>query len=114
MAARSEAQRLTRAFDERLRPHDLTINQFSMLGNVDPVGPDSGLAARRLAGHRPNHYDAKRDTQRKRRLVHTTPGKDARERLVEVTALGRSLAGEALPAWRAAQKGALSEPVKRG
>ena len=47
LAARTQAQRLTRAFDERLRPHDLTINQFSMLATLILSGPTpvSRLAA---------------------------------------------------------------------
>ena len=44
----------------------------------------------------------------KRGLVHAVPGKDGRERLIEITAAGRTLADAALPAWDLAQQNALS------
>ncbi len=46
-AARVEAQRLTRMFDVRLRPFDLTINQFSLLATLVLAGPQT---VTRLAG----------------------------------------------------------------
>ena len=39
LAARVEAQRLTRMFDDRLRPLDLTINQFTLLATLVIGGP---------------------------------------------------------------------------
>ncbi len=107
MAARSEAQRLTRAFDDVLRPHDLTINQFSMLARLILAGatPISQLAA--ALGIDRTTMTRNVTRSEKRGLVEAVPGKDGRERLIEITAAGRALADAAFPAWDLAQQNAL-------
>jgi DNA-binding MarR family transcriptional regulator len=108
LAARTEAQRLTRSFDAKLRPHDLTINQFSMLTTLILAGatPVSQLAARLGIDRTTMTRNVTRSEARG--LVAAAPGKDARERLVAITPAGRALAEKALPAWRSAQQGALA------
>ena len=58
LAARVEAQRLTRMFDERLRPFDLTINQFTLLATLVVGRAANGDAASRPSRHRPHDLDA--------------------------------------------------------
>jgi DNA-binding MarR family transcriptional regulator len=104
LAARSEAQRLTRMFDERLRPFDLTINQFTLLATLAIAGvqPVTRLAGR--LGIDRTTMTRNLSLAEKRGLVKVQPGKDSRERLVEITAAGRARAETAFPAWRAAQR----------
>ena len=104
--ARREAQRLTRAYDEKLRPFGLTVNQFSMLTTLILAGP---LSVAELA----EHLGIDRTTLtrnlalgEKNGLVETVTGDDRRVRLVEITRAGRGLADQALPAWRDAQANA--------
>src|SRR4029453_15250423 len=102
LAARVEAQRLTRMFDERLRPFDLTINQFTLLATLVIGGPQ---AVTRLAAplgiHRAT-LTRNLALAERRGLVTHRPGEDSRERLIEITAAGRELATSAFPAWQAA------------
>jgi DNA-binding MarR family transcriptional regulator len=104
LAARTEAQRLTRMFDERLRPFDLTINQFTMLATLVLAGaqPVSRLAGR--LGIDRTTLTRNLALAEKRGLVKTRAGDDGRERLVEITRVGRKRAEQAFPAWRAAQQ----------
>jgi DNA-binding MarR family transcriptional regulator len=103
-AARTEAQRLTRLFDDHLRPHGLTISQFTLLATLVLAGAQP---VTRLAGH----LGIDRTTLTRnlslaeaRGLVKTGPGEDGRERLVEITPAGREQAAKAFPAWKAAQQ----------
>ena len=106
--ARREAQRLTRAYDEKLRPFGLTVNQFSMLTTLILAGP---LSVAELA----EHLGIDRTTLtrnlalgEKNGLVETVTGDDRRVRLVEITRAGRALADQALPAWQEAQANAIN------
>ena len=106
--ARREAQRLTRAYDEKLRPFGLTVNQFSMLTILILAGP---LSVAELA----EHLGIDRTTLtrnlalgEKNGLVETVTGDDRRVRLVEITRPGRALADQALPAWQEAQANAIN------
>lgn len=112
LAARKEAQRLTRAFDDRLRPHGLTISQFSMLARLVLAGPTP--MARLAEGLGIDRTTMTRNLAlgEKRGLVRS--GRDGRERIVQVTPAGAALARAALPAWRAAQETALAAEVSRG
>ena len=105
LAARVEAQRLTRMFDERAAAvRSGTINQFTLLATLIVGGPASGDAASRPPRHRPHDLDAQPVACRARGLVKDKPGEDSRERLIEITAAGRELAATAFPAWQAAQQ----------
>lgn len=103
-AARREAQRLTRLYDERLRPYDLTISQFTMLSALILGGPATvGVLAERLGVDRTT-LSRNIALGEKRGLVNSGPGGDARERVVTITKVGRLKAEAALPAWRAAEE----------
>jgi len=107
--ARMEAQRLTRAFDERLRPFGLTINQFSTLTTLILAGPSPVARLARLLGIDRTTLSRNIALGERKGLVSVHSGKDAREKLIEITPLGRQLADSALPAWRSAQEAARNE-----
>lgn len=103
LEARRTAQHLTRAYERRLRPHGLTINQFSLLSSLILGGPQPLAAlADRLGVERTtlvrNIAVAEKDG-----LVVTRQETSGRRQLVDITQQGRARAAEALPAWRMAQ-----------
>jgi DNA-binding MarR family transcriptional regulator len=102
-AARREAHRLTRLYDEALRPHDLSIGQFTMLTTliIGGAAPMKVLADR--LGLERTTLTRNVDLAQERGLVAIRPGEDGRERVVALTAQGRQSADEALPAWRTVQ-----------
>lgn len=103
LSARREAQRLTRAFDDRLRPFGLTINQFSMLTTLILAGPLAiSDLAERLGVDRTTMTRNVAVSERSG-LIETSGGEDRRVRLVTITAAGREIADAALPAWQEAQ-----------
>src|SRR5687768_566684 len=88
LAARKQAQQLTRAYDARLRPHGLTIHQFSMLTMLILAGPlPMSALAERLGVDRTTLTRNVRLSE-DRRLVAVKPGRDARERVVSITKEG--------------------------
>ena len=104
LEARRTAQNLTRNYERRLRPHGLTINQFSLLSSLILGGPQPLAAlADRLGVERTtlvrNIAVAEKDG-----LVETRQEDSGRRQLVDITGHGRARAAEALPAWRTAQK----------
>ena len=103
-AARIEAQRLTRMFDERLRPFDLTINQFTLLATLELAGPQTVTRLAGRLGIDRTTLTRNLSLAERRDLVTTKAGEDSRERLIEITAAGRALASSAFPAWHAAQQ----------
>ena len=104
LAARVEAQRLTRMFDERLRPFDLTINQFTLLATLVVAGPQTVTRLAGRLGIDRTTLTRNLSLAERRGLVKDRPGEDSRERLIEITAAGRELAATAFPAWQAAQQ----------
>ena len=107
--ARKQAQRLTRRYDESLRPFDLTINQFSMLTALILGGPTMMSTLADRLGIERTTLSRNVALSDARGLVAVSVGEDARERLVTITAAGRAKAEAALPAWRAAQAKAVAE-----
>jgi DNA-binding MarR family transcriptional regulator len=103
-AARTEAQRLTRMFDEKLRPLDLTINQFTMLTTLILAGPQPVTRLAGRLGIDRTTLTRNLSLAERRGLVRIRPGKDSRERLVKITLTGREEAEKAFPAWRSAQQ----------
>jgi DNA-binding MarR family transcriptional regulator len=103
LAARSRAQRLTRLFDEKLRPFELTINQYSLLTALILGGPTTMNDLAERLGVERTTLTRNLALVSDRRLVTVTPGKDGRERDVTLTPKGWAAAKAALPAWKAAQ-----------
>jgi DNA-binding MarR family transcriptional regulator len=102
-AARREAHRLTRRYDERLRPYELSIGQFTMLTTLVIGGPARMKALADRLGLERTTLTRNVELAEHRGLVAVQPGEDGRERVVALTELGRRKADGALPAWRAAQ-----------
>lgn len=103
LAARNRAQRLTRLFDEKLRPFELTINQYSLLTALILGGPTTiSDMAERLGVDRTT-LTRNLALVSDRGLVTVNPGEDGRERVVTLTPKGWAVAEAALPAWKAAQ-----------
>lgn len=102
--ARREAQRLTRAYDDALRPFGLTINQFSMLTTLILAGalPVAALAER-LGIDRTTLTRNLALAEREGLVETVADPKDRRVRLIGIAEAGRELAKRALPAWRKAQ-----------
>lgn len=108
LAARKEAQRLSRFYDQKLRPHGLTINQFSMLTTLILAGPLPMAALAEWLGIERTTLTRNVSLAEKAGLVKIGHGRDARERIVSLTPDGLRRAEEALPAWRAAQASVVS------
>ncbi len=102
--ARSDAQRLTRIYDERLRPYGLTINQFSMLTTLIIAGPLPVAALADRLGVDRTTMTRNLKVGERAGLVAQRTAEDKRVRLVEITPVGREAASLALPAWRKAQE----------
>ena len=102
-AARKLSRGLTRAYDQAMKASGLKATQFSILVAILVVGKVRiGSLATRLGLERTtltrNLALLERDG-----LVQTAHGSDARERVITVTAKGRSAVVAALPLWRNAQ-----------
>jgi DNA-binding MarR family transcriptional regulator len=105
-AARREAQRLTRLYDEKLRPHGLTVSQFTLLTTLIVGGPATMHALANRLGVARTTLTRNVALGEREGLVKTAAGNDARERVVSVSRQGRRKAEAALPSWRAAQAAA--------
>jgi DNA-binding MarR family transcriptional regulator len=106
LASRRAARVITRAYDRRLRPFGIRTTQFTVLVMLILRGPLTiGELAEALGIER---------TTLSRNLallegegwIVLRPGDDARERIAAVTPKGRKRVGEALPAWKKAQRAA--------
>ena len=103
LETRRQAQRLTRAYDEKLRPLGLTVNQFSMLTTLILGGPMPLTALSDRLGIDRTTMTRNLALGERNGLVRTTAGDDRRTRMIEIAPRGRDLADRALPAWREAQ-----------
>jgi DNA-binding MarR family transcriptional regulator len=94
------ARALARRFDEVLRPFGLTNGQFSLLMSLNrPQPPPMAPVAALLAMDRTTLTAALKPLER-RGLVKVSPDPaDRRSRILTLTAKGRSLLAQALPAW---------------
>jgi DNA-binding MarR family transcriptional regulator len=98
------SRQLTARYDLALKPSSLSVAQFTLLRRLDRLGQAAvtTLAAalyleRSTAGRNMRVLE-------KHGLVQRRVGEDQRERIFELTPLGRDALAEAVPLWRAAQK----------
>jgi DNA-binding MarR family transcriptional regulator len=98
------SRQLTARYDLALKQASLTVAQFTLLRRLDRLGQAAvtTLAAvlyleRTTAGRNMRVLE-------KRGLVQRRVGEDQRERIFELTPLGRDALAEAVPLWRAAQE----------
>lgn len=95
------ARALARRFDEELRPFDLTNGQFSLLMSLNrPEPPPMGPVASLLAMDRTTLTAALKPLERRGLVKIATDPTDRRNRILVLTAKGRSLLARALPVWQ--------------
>ncbi|MET3900246.1 DNA-binding MarR family transcriptional regulator [Devosia sp. UYZn731] len=105
-AARRQAHKLTRRYDAALRPHDLNIEQFTLLVNLIVGGPTPiALLAERLGLERTT-LTRNLAVVSKRGWIDIMRGEDQRERVVVILLAGQQKADDARPAWKRAQAAA--------
>lgn len=102
---RKTARLLTQHYDAALRPTGLKVTQFSILRTLDKLSDVSMTALAEClvldrTGLTRNLKPLERDG-----LVEIRPGRDSRQRIVQLTALGREKLEEALPVWQDVQNG---------
>ncbi|MDX3809594.1 MAG: MarR family transcriptional regulator [Bosea sp. (in: a-proteobacteria)] len=101
------ARVLARRFDEALRPHGLTNEQFSLLMSLNrPEPPVIGAVAKLLGTDRTTLTAALKPLVREGLAVVTPDPDDKRARRISLTAAGHARLLAALPVWHA-QHGAL-------
>ncbi len=123
LATRRTARRITRLYEERLRPHGLRATQFSILAALALKGPTPvGELAEALGLERTTLTRSAALLERNGWVRGVRPD-DARKHPLQVTPSGRRKLQAALPAWEAAQElagqelgrfDALKEQAKRG
>lgn len=103
LRARMASRKISRAFDEALRPLDLKVTQFTLLSAIRRGAPESisGLAEA-LAMERTTLTRNLRILER-RGLIEIGPEGRRRARALRLTEKGEALLERALPLWRRAQ-----------
>ena len=101
---RMMARALTKLYDEALREAGLKSTQLAVLWSVCAIGASSIGAVAKATGL--DQSTASRALAELERLgwVRKAAGKDARQRVIELTPSGISKFEEAIPAWTLAQK----------
>jgi DNA-binding MarR family transcriptional regulator len=102
MHVQRAARALARHFDEAFRPLNLTNGQFSLLMSLNRPAPAAmGAVAEFLAMDRTTLTAALKPLLRRKLIRIVADPKDARARLVQLTASGKTLLARAVPIWRA-------------
>jgi DNA-binding MarR family transcriptional regulator len=100
--AQRAARALARRFDEVFRRLDLTNGQFSLLMSLNRPDPvPMGKVAEFLMMDRTTLTAALKPLKRRKLIRVVADSKDARLRLVALTAAGRKILRRAVPIWRA-------------
>lgn len=102
-AARREAQRLSRHYDALLRPHDLSIAQYTLLVHLVLGGPTAMTTLAARLGLERTTLTRNVALAEQRGLVLVAAGEDLRERVVAISPAGRIRLVQAFPAWERAQ-----------
>jgi len=101
---RRAARATTQLFDRELRSTGIKTPQFGLMQALAHVGPvTQGRLGRLLALDSTTLSRTLRPLEAKR-WIRCTPGKDRRERRLELTAAGRSQLDRATPAWERVQR----------
>jgi DNA-binding MarR family transcriptional regulator len=103
-ASRSAARGVTSVYDAHLRPHGLRITQFTILSNLVLRGATPVVALAKWLGVDRTTLTRNLSLLESNGWIKTRSDEDdARTHLVSLTAKGRAIARDALPAWREAQ-----------
>lgn len=98
--AQRAARRLSRRFDEAMRPVGITSGQFSLLNGLNrPKPPTIGAVADLLAMDRTTVTANLKPLEKKGAVVLTVDPDDRRGRRVALTDAGRALLAQATPIW---------------
>lgn len=113
LAARRAARRITRLYEERLRPVGLRATQFSILAALALKGPTQvGELAEFLGLERTTLTRSAALLQRNGWVRPARP-RDGRTHPLRITPAGRRKLEAALPAWKAAQNYVWAESTRR-
>ena len=95
---------VTAIYDEALRPHELTINQMSVLVTVAVLdAPSPGAVGRRLHMEK-STVSRNVERMRSRGWLEIVAGEGGRGQRLRLTAAGQRLLRQAHPAWERAQE----------
>ena len=97
--SRKAAMVVTRAFNQRLKPLNLQITQFILLGAVARAGDRSIAALAEEVGVEPSAVLRNLKVLEERGLVSTAGGRGRGGRKLQVPQAGRALIGDASPIW---------------
>jgi len=101
---RRAARAATHLYDQELRDTGINTAQFTLLQTLAKAGPiTQGRLGRLLALDSTTLSRTLRPLEAKR-WIRCEPGKDRRERQLELTGAGRSQLDRATPAWQRAQR----------
>jgi DNA-binding MarR family transcriptional regulator len=101
---RRAARAVTQRYDEALRPSGVRITQFTLLQMLSLTGPlTQGALGEQLAMDSTTLSRTLQPVE-KAGWIRSRPGKDRRERYVEVTKAGLKTLSRVTPAWEAAQR----------
>jgi DNA-binding MarR family transcriptional regulator len=101
--SRKAARAVTRAFNQRLKPLNLQITQFILLGAIARQGDRSVAALAEEVGVEPSAVLRNLRVLEERGLVEGEGGRGRTGRRLRLTPAGRRLIAGSLPAWRKAQ-----------
>jgi DNA-binding MarR family transcriptional regulator len=101
--SRKAARAVTRAFNLRLRPFNLQISQYILLGAVARAEDCSIAALAEEVGIEPSAVLRNLTVLEARGLVASQGGRGRAGRRLQVTAAGRALIEASLPHWERAQ-----------
>ncbi len=107
-------RKMTRIYDEALRPAGLKANQMGMLVVVAKHGPCSPGDVGAGLDMEKSTVSRNLEVLRRQGWIEALPGSDDRSHTVGITAKGKRLLEKALPRWEDAQKKAHSLLGKDG
>ena len=103
LAARKRARELTRRYEAALRPYGLRATQFSVLAALAQTGPVPVSILADILGLERTTLTRVAGILERDDRVAISQGQDGRVRILDITATGKDILAEALPAWRRIQ-----------
>jgi DNA-binding MarR family transcriptional regulator len=101
---RRAARAVTQRYDEALRPSGVRLTQFTLLQMLALTGPlTQGALGEQLAMDSTTLSRTLQPVE-KAGWIRSRPGRDRRERYVELTKAGHKALSRVTPAWEAAQR----------
>src|ERR1700730_2417847 len=103
------ARNVSRLYDTRLSPEDLTITQYSLLADIERSGQLSHSMLAEKAGMDRTTLTRNLRPLTRAKWVAAVTGKDRRQHLLQLTVAGRRKLARSLPLWEVAQRQFLSQ-----